>query len=64
MSSLDSRILDLLAEVDGDTSAVAVALCDEGVARGEYEGRSTELEMAFVSYRNRAERLLAEAGGR
>lgn len=64
MDPTDERILDLLAECDGDAHAVAETLCDGEVARGEYEGCSSDLELAFAEYQGRAERLLAAAGGR
>jgi len=63
MLDLETRILDLLCEVP-DPWAVAEALVDEEVSRGEYEGCSTELEMQFSWYKSEAERILAAAGGR
>lgn len=63
MTANDERILDLLAEAEGDTYSVAETLCDEEVAAGEYEGSSPDLELAFAEYEARAGRLLRGAGG-
>jgi hypothetical protein len=59
----DNEILDLLIECGGSTWAVAETQVDADVARGEYEGCSSELEMAFTEYEARAKAILAEAGG-
>jgi hypothetical protein len=60
----DEQIIDLLIECDGDTYAVAETLCDTEVSRGDYDGCSSDLEIAFSTYQNRAERLLTQVGGR
>jgi len=64
MRPSDEQILALLIEAEGDAWAVAESLCDAEVARGEYEGCSSELEMAFAEYEQRAQQILAQAGGR
>jgi hypothetical protein len=56
MTPTDDQILDLLADAE--------TLCDAEVARGDYAGCSTDLELAFADYEARAVRLLAAAGGR
>lgn len=53
----DEHILALLAETDGDTWAAAETLCDKEVYMREYEGCSTDLELAFSQYEARAQRL-------
>jgi hypothetical protein len=54
----DARIIELLEACDGDCSAVGMALVDEDVSSGKYEGCSTDLELAFAQYEARAVELL------
>lgn len=55
-------ILTLLAE--GHTpEEVACSAVDDDVDAGEYEGCSTELEIAYEDYLAQAKRVLAEVGG-
>lgn len=53
----------ILASFDKDweprAESIAEQLVDEDVSSGEYEGCSTELEMAFQEYETLAERALA-----
>lgn len=58
----DEQLLERLAECP-NAWAIAESMVDEEVAAGEYEGCSTELEMAFTEYENRVERLLQAVGG-
>lgn len=53
----DEHIVALLIEAGGDTYAVAETLCDKEVYMREYEGCSTDLELAFSQYKGRAQRL-------
>lgn len=56
------KMLDYLAA--GNTPEdVAAAAVDADVAAGEYEGCSSDLEIAYDDYRAQAQRTLAEAGG-
>lgn len=61
MTVTNARLLELLEQCDLDTWAVAETLCDAEVARGDYDGCSTDLEMAFADYQERATRVLEEA---
>ena len=48
------------ADHDVDLSAedIAMAMIDQDVSRGEYEGCSTELELAFTEYVSMAKAVL------
>lgn len=59
--SVEDRILELLAEDEQfDSWTVAAALVDQDVSRGEYDGCSSELEMAFAEYQTAIERVKAD----
>lgn len=59
----DDRILDVLGECDSLAPyEVAMALVDQDVAAGEYEGCSTDLEMASEQYERRAATVKALLG--
>jgi len=54
----DQEIIEVLVGSDGDTHGVAEVLVARDVNAGEYEGCSSELELAFQEYQGRAERLM------
>lgn len=58
----EDAILEALA--DGfPPSEVAMFLTDRDVAAGEYDGCSSDLEMAYSDYVAQAERILEQVGG-
>jgi hypothetical protein len=46
-----------------DTWSIAEHMVDSDVSKGEYEGCSSELEMAFGTYESHVKRVLAALGG-
>lgn len=59
MTTTTDRIMQVWLASDGQASRddVAAELIDQDVAAGEYEGCSTELELAYSEYVAAAERL-------
>jgi hypothetical protein len=56
--TIDERVSTLLEDHSYlEPDDVAMTLIDEDVSKGEYEGCSTELELAFCEYMAAAERL-------
>lgn len=57
--TIQERIEAVWLEMDGDVTPmdIAMALIDEDVSRGEYEGCSVELELAASEYAGAAERM-------
>jgi hypothetical protein len=58
----DDQIIDLLAEGHDPVDVVSYMIEDD-VGRGEYEGCSTEMELAYSEHLPRVQRLLEDAGG-
>lgn len=63
MTHTATTILDLLTE-GFSPEEIAAHLVDLDVSRGEYEGCSSDLELAHADYVAQAQRMLSEVGGR
>jgi hypothetical protein len=63
MCEIEDRIIDVLATCEDLTpSEVAMALIDQDVSSGEYEGCSTDMELADIEYRRHAANVKHQLG--